>query len=275
MKTNIYTFISLLFLSTLTMSAQEMLCGIEGGGAVPTSVEITSTTDVAPSVCPFTLNSLSDYDMVITSNDINDIIVGISQCGDFDFAADTSFAFGTYTFTPFSYNQAELNSLVLLLNVLGIAPIELSNPAELSEIFEVFSILIGPTTIVDVEEAICNFLPTLTSQTPLLHNVGYEYQYEIDYVPTTPDTSTLISEVLPTNVTISPVPATQHLDVVFEKENRQPKSIKVYDISGKLIDSFSNITNRFRLDVSAYQTGMYFLHLDDNISYTSRRFYKL
>ena len=272
-----------------SLSAQTM-CGIDGGAAIPAAPSISWAVDgVAPAASGFEMGSLPNYDIVVTMPETTiefegeqltgEFIVGVTNDGVFDFnstnnVTGSTFEAGEYKFTAFAYDQEELDAFVeqnagLVETLFGV---QLSSPAVLAEIFDVIAEISGPVTILDVEDAICVLLAAISPE-PLQYDVAYDDVYSITLYPVgIDDVHTQVPALAINN--ISPIPATNHVDISLTSNAYANNIINIYDLTGKLVDAIETNKNDLRLDISSYNVGMYFISVSNGMETVNSKFYK-
>ncbi|OWY21835.1 T9SS C-terminal target domain-containing protein [Sphingobacteriales bacterium UPWRP_1] len=229
--------------------------------------------------------TFSDRRIVITfptdtGSAVVDIVRGVSTDGTFNFSNDgtgTPYPTGTYKFTAFAFNQSELDALAALINPL--LPIlsypTIPVPAELSQVFDVLSGVLGPITIEDVEGAICDFLPTLLPTASLPYSVS-DNPYEVDVQTSGCVCGVGIENPLAVSalsVSASPVPAVTAVTLNIQSVAPQT-SVAVYDVAGRLVDNFTTTNKQHTLDISRYNAGMYVVSVSDGKSTTHTKIVK-
>lgn len=79
-------------------------------------------------------------------------------------------------------------------------------------------------------------------------------------------------------LSVSPIPATNSIQVVYNTQNAAEVAINVYDISGKLLatqnEQANGGSNTFGLNIANYAAGVYFLTLTDGQQSTTVKFVK-
>lgn len=276
----------------LGLQAQTPNCAAEQLGAAPNPVK---TTD-----CVLQDGSQTDCLLISTWNDpgvfvnrkivvslpqevegvLTDIIQGVSDDGRFNFGDDgtgTPFPTGTYTFTAFAFNQSELDALAATINpllpILSYPTIPI--PADLATVFNVLKGVLGPISIADVEDAICNFLPSILPTATLPYSVS-DNPYTVDVVASgcvcgvgidNPASETAF------NVQVSPIPAVNFVNISIQTIAPQT-SVKVFDVTGKLVDSFVAYDRQVSLDVSRYQSGLYVVSVSNGATNRNVKFVK-
>ena len=70
-----------------------------------------------------------------------------------------------------------------------------------------------------------------------------------------------INEVDQQNISIYPNPSTDQITITFTGEI---KSIKIIDLYGKVISKYIEPVNGIQVDISAFESGLYFVHYQLN-----------
>ena len=277
-------------MSVGSISAQTT-CGIDGGATIPDApANLWTTNGSSPAAAGFTTGSLPNYDMVVTMPETTiefdgeqltgEFIVGVTHDGVFDFTGTNNvtgaaFEAGEYKFTAFAYDQAELDDFVaqnaaLVQSLFGV---ELSSPAVLSEIFDVIAGISGPVSIFDVEDAICNLL-AIINPIPLQYDVAYNDVYAISFNEGVGINDVYAQTPALAINNISPIPATNYVDVSLTSNAYANNIVNIYDLTGKLVDAIETNKNDFRLDISTYNVGMYFISVSNGVETVNSKFYK-
>jgi len=291
MKKTLLSLALAAFMSVGSISAQTT-CGIDGGAAIPTApTNLWTTNGLSPAAGSFAIGSLPNYDLVVTMPETTvefngeqltgEFVVGVTNDGVYDFTQTNSvtgadFEAGEYKFTAFAYDQAELDAFVvnngpLVQQFFGV---ELSSPAVLSEIFGVIAEISGPVTILDVEDAICNLLTPLITPVALQYDVAYDDIYAVSFAEGVgiDDVHTAAPALAINN--ISPIPAVNFVDISLTSSAYANNIVNVYDLTGKLVDAIETNKNNFRIDLSTYNVGMYFISVSNGTETVNSKFYK-
>ena len=284
--------LALAALMSLGSLSAQTTCGIDGGATIPSPpANLWTTNGSSPAASSFTAGSLPNYDMVITMPETTvefngeqltgEFIVGVTHDGVYNFngtnnVTGAAFEAGEYKFTAFAYDQAELDAFVenngaLVQQFFGVT---LSSPAVLAEIFDVIAEISGPVAIFDVEDAICNLLTPLITPVALQYDVAYNDVYAVSFGEGVgiDDVYTQAPALAINN--ISPIPATNYIDVSLTNNVYANNIINIYDLTGKLVDAIETSKNDLRLDISTYNIGMYFISVSNGTETVNSKFYK-
>lgn len=71
-----------------------------------------------------------------------------------------------------------------------------------------------------------------------------------------------VSLVAEESIAIYPNPAHEQITIHFKNTKLEYQSIKLYDLTGKLMAIYENLVKKYQIDLSAYQKGMYFLEIE-------------
>lgn len=95
-----------------------------------------------------------------------------------------------------------------------------------------------------------------------------EYACYIDFVNMTylanGCTSSLTQEKLSNNVSVYPNPAT---NIVYVRSGEEIKELKVVDLSGRVLNSYSNLNNSTEINVNNFPSGTYLIEISTNTSH--------
>jgi hypothetical protein len=284
--------LSVLALMSVGVNAQTPNCAAEIIGAAPNPAQ--------PTICVLQDGSQTDCLLISTWNDpgtfanrkivvtyptlvdgaLVDIIQGVSDDGTYNFGNDGTgnpYPVGMYKFTAFAFNQSELDALAATLNPL--LPIltypTIPIPADLAQVFAVLSGVLGPISILDVEGAICDFLPSILPTATLPYSVS-DNPYEVSVVAAGCTCGVGIDDVnndYSFNVSVSPVPAYNFVELNVQTIMPQTK-VAVYDVTGKLVENFTTSDKKVTLDINRYQAGMYVVSVSNGTITKNTKFVK-
>lgn len=271
--------LSLFLICVVALSVNAQECESEILGAAPSPVPPTDQagTDGSDTDCMIVQEwnnpgTFSDYNVVVTEPD-SSFIVGVSIDGAFDFSG---FSEGDYTFTAFAFNQADFDQLAEdinpLLPLLSYPPIPL--PATLDNVFNTLGDVLGDITVPDVEDAICNFLPTVAPDAEITYSVSEApYVLSVAAGNNACDGVGIDDIALTTNVTLAPVPAVDFINVGIES-NDYALTVSIYNVNGQLVNQKVTADRNVTFNIADLSSGMYFVEVSNGIDAITEKFVK-
>lgn len=90
--------------------------------------------------------------------------------------------------------------------------------------------------------------------------------FDLDAVAVINENPVSINEKINDIISIYPNPAKDYIQINFDENYTNQKSIIIYDVLGQILKPINNIGNNTIVDISDLKSGIYFIRVDNNIN---------